>query len=41
MNEQVMAIPGVPQALHRGYEELPWVSLVDGVSGWQLLSFGH
>ena len=36
MNEQVMAIPGVPQALHRGYEELPWVSLVDGVS-FQLL----
>ncbi len=36
MNEQVMALPGVPQALHRGYEDLPWVSLVDGVS-FQLL----
>lgn len=36
MNEQVSAIPGVPQALHRGYDELPWVSLVEGVS-FQLL----
>lgn len=36
MNEQVKAIPGAPQALHRAYADLPWVSLVEGVS-FQLL----
>lgn len=36
MNEQVMAVPGVPAALHRGANDLPWVPLTDGAT-FQLL----
>ncbi|HMM74754.1 MAG TPA: 2,4'-dihydroxyacetophenone dioxygenase family protein [Gammaproteobacteria bacterium] len=36
MNEQLAAVPGVPAALHRGKDDLPWVSLAEGVS-FQLL----
>lgn len=36
MNESITAVPGVPAALHRGKDDLPWVSLAEGVS-FQLL----
>ena len=37
MSEQMTAaVAGIPQALHRGVDRLPWVSLAEGVS-FQLL----
>ncbi len=36
MNEQLAVMPGIPAALHRGKDDLPWVSLAEGVS-FQLL----
>ncbi len=36
MNQQATAMPGIPQAMHRGIDDLPWMPLADGVS-FQLL----
>lgn len=36
MNNPVEAVPGVPAALHRGADDLPWVRLNDGIT-FQLL----
>ncbi len=37
MTTQAAAVPGVPAAFHRGAEDMPFVSLVEGVT-FQLLS---
>jgi 2,4'-dihydroxyacetophenone dioxygenase len=36
MNQPAIAVPGIPQALHRGIDDLPWMPLAEGVS-FQLL----
>jgi len=36
MNQPILAVPGVPAALHRGTDDLPWMPLNEGVS-FQLL----